>query len=58
MEYEQIKGLLSIAFMHYLDAKRKPGKMCLSNGECADIEKAFAAQDWAKLNRYAEKYLG
>lgn len=55
--YARIKGLLAIAFMHYLDQNRKPDKMCLSNDECADIDKAFAAQDWAKLNRYAEKYL-
>lgn len=57
-DYEHIKGFLAIAFMHYLDQNRKDGKMCLSNGECADIDKAFAAQDWEKLNRYAEKYLG
>ena len=56
--YERIKRLLAISFMHYLDNNRPENKMCLSNAECADIEKAFAAQDWAKLNRYAEKYLG
>ena len=56
--YERIKRLLAISFMHFLDQNRKDGKMCLSNGECADIDKAFAAQDWAKLNRYAEKSLG
>lgn len=44
--------------MHYLDKNRTFGKMCLSNGECSDIDKAFDAQDWAKLSRYAEKYLG
>lgn len=55
--YSRIKSLLAISFMHYLDENKNPGKMCLSNGECADIEKAFAAQDWKRLNIYAEKYL-
>lgn len=55
--FERIKRTLAISFMQFLDGNAKPGKMCLSNAECADIEKAFAAQDWAKLNRYAEKYL-
>lgn len=55
--YNRIKRLLAISFMHYLDENRNPGKMCLSNSECADIEKAFAAQDWKRLNGYAEKYL-
>ena len=58
IEYERIKGYLAIAFMNYLDEKRKDGKMCLSNGECADIDKAFNTQDWSKLARYADKYLG
>lgn len=57
-DYENIKGLLSVAFMHYLDKNRIFGKMCLSSGECTDIDKAFGAQDWPKLKRYAEKYLG
>lgn len=56
--YERIKRLLAVSFMHYLDNNRPENKMCLCNAECADIEKAFSAQDWAKLNRYAEKYLG
>ena len=56
-EYETIKGVLSIAFMHYLDNNRPGNKMCLSNGECADIDKAFDEKDWAKLERYAKKYL-
>ena len=58
IEYERIKRVLSAAFMNYLDEHRKGGKMCLSNAECADIDKAFNTQDWAKLARYAEKYLG
>lgn len=57
-DYTSIKRLLAIAFMHYLDQNRKDGKMCLSNMECTDIDKAFDTQDWPKLRRYAEKYLG
>lgn len=47
---------LAISFMNYLDKHRPDGKMCLSNGECADIEKAFKEEDWAKVIRYVNKY--
>jgi len=47
---------LALNFMHYLNANRPKGKMCLSNGECADIEKAFIEHDWGKIIRYANKY--
>lgn len=47
----------AITFWTYLDENRPEGKMCLSNGECADIEKAFIEHDWAKILRYAKKYL-
>ncbi len=57
-EYQKIKKLLALSFMDYLDNNRKEGKMCLSNMECADIDKAFDTQDWDKLFRYSEKYLG
>lgn len=53
--YEKIKRDLAISFMHYLDEIRPEGKMCLSNGECADIDKAFDEMDWDKLARYLEK---
>jgi len=43
-------------FMQYLDENRPEGKMCLSNGECEDIERAFIAGDWDKIIRYANKY--
>ena len=46
----------AITFWTYLDEHRPEGKMCLSNGECADIEKAFIEHDWAKILRYANKY--
>jgi hypothetical protein len=46
----------AITFWTYLDEHRPEGKMCLSNGECADIEKAFIEHDWAKILRYAKKY--
>lgn len=46
----------AITFWTYLDEHRPEGKMRLSNGECADIEKAFIEHDWAKILRYAKKY--
>ena len=55
-DYDKIKKTLAVAFMHNLDANRPEGKMCLSSGECADIEKAFNDQDWSKLARYLDKY--
>ena len=54
--YDKIKKTLAIAFMHDLDANRPEGKMVLSNGECADIEKAFNEQDWPRLAWYLDKY--
>ena len=45
-------------FIGFLDKNRREGKMCLSNGECEDIEKAFREQDWEKLGRYIRKYIG
>ena len=51
------KHQLAIKFMNYLDENRPEGKMSLSNGECEDIDKAFKENDWAKIIRYAEKYL-
>lgn len=54
--YNRIKGCLALAMMDYLDKHRKEGKMCLSNGECADIDRAFDEQDWAKIERYLSKY--
>lgn len=55
--YNKVKKLLSLSFMHFLDANRPEDKMCLSNGECFDIEKAFDELNFAKLFRYMEKYL-
>ena len=56
--YYRVKGYLGIAFMNYLDSIAAEGKMCLSNMECADIDKAFNEQDWAKIERYIRKYKG
>ena len=56
-DYNKIKGILSVGFMDFLDDNRPENKMCLSNGECADIDKAFDEQDWAKLARYVHKYV-
>ena len=55
-DYDKVKRMIAIGFMHILDDMRPEGKMCLSNGECADIDKAFDEQDWGKLYRYMEKY--
>ena len=54
--YQSAKHDLAIKFMNYLDENRPEGKMCLSNGECEDIDKAFKENDWAKIMRYVEKY--
>ena len=54
--YEKIKKVLALGFMNFLDENKPKDKMCLSNGECADIEKAFDEKDWPKLARYLDKY--
>ena len=54
--YAAIKGYISAAFMEYLDKYRPEVKMCLSNMECIDIEKAFDEMDWKKLYRYIQKF--
>ena len=54
--YNRIKRYLGIALMDYLDNNCPEGKMCLSNMECADIDKAFDEQDWSKIERYIRKY--
>lgn len=53
--YSHIVGYISVAFMHYYDNNIPQGKMCLSNMECADIDKAFKEKDWAKIERYIKK---
>lgn len=55
--YDKIKKILALGFMNFLDDNKSKGKMCLSNGECADIEKAFNEKDWPKLARYLDKML-
>ena len=55
--YEKIKKVLALGFMNFLDDNKSKGKMCLSNGECADIEKAFNEQDWPRLAGYLDKYI-
>ena len=42
--------------MQYLDEHRPEGKMCLSNGECKDVTRAFEVGDWEKIIRYVNKY--
>ncbi len=53
-------GLLknvALSFINYLDDHRYNGKMCLSNGECKDIENAFLNSEWDKLHRYYCKFI-
>ena len=54
--YREIRGVLAIALMQFLDNNRPEGKMCLSNGECFDIDKAFKEMDFEKISRYITKY--
>lgn len=54
--YSDIKAHISAAFMEYLDRYRPDVKMCLSNLECIDIERAFDEMDWKKLYRYVQKF--
>ena len=56
IEYDELKSFLSLAFIHFLDENRTPGKKCLSNMECEDIEEGFRTQDWPKLLGYLQKY--
>ncbi len=54
------KGVLTScasSFINYLDAYRCEGKMCVSNGECEDIENAFHNAMWDRLHRYYCKYI-
>ena len=54
------KGVLTscaLSFINYLDAHKYEGKMCVSNGECEDIEYAFHNAMWDRLHRYYCKYI-
>ncbi len=46
----------AMSFINYLDAHLYEGKMCVSNGECEDIENAFQNAMWDKLHRYYCKF--
>ena len=54
------KGVLTrcaLSFIDYLDTHKYEGKMCVSNGECEDIENAFHNAMWDRLHRYYCKYI-
>ena len=46
----------ALSFINYLDSHLYEGKMCVSNGECEDIEDAFKNADWGKIGRYYNKF--
>lgn len=46
----------AMSLIHYLDEHCPKGKMCFSNGECADLERAWDLGDWTKVIRYIRKY--
>ena len=54
--FQTARHVAASAFMEYCNKNRPNGKMCLSNGECEDIENAFSVGDWAKIERYIHKY--
>ena len=47
----------ALSFINYLDAHKHESKMCVSNGECEDIENAFHNAMWDRLHRYYCKYI-
>ena len=55
--WDEVSKTLAMALMDYLDRNRPEGKMCLSNMECEDIDKAFADMDFAKIRKYIDKYI-
>lgn len=56
LEYDELRGSLSLSFIHFLNENRSPGRKCLSSIECEDIEECFRTQDWPKLLGYLQKY--
>ena len=46
-----------VSLIRYLDEHRPEDKMSISNGECAQIDKAWKENDWAVLIRYIKKYI-
>lgn len=54
--YYSSRSNLALDFMHYLDEHRPEGKMCLSSGECEQLQKAFKTGDVETIVRYINKY--
>lgn len=54
--FESAVKTLAVTLMHYLDNQRPEEKMCLSNAECAQIEKAICNRDWETIVKYIKKY--
>ena len=55
--FEIVQKELGLSFINYIDEHRDKRKMSVSNMECDDIISAFVAKDWAKINRYYNKYI-
>lgn len=54
--WDNAEKSLAISLIHYLDQHRPEDKMNLSNGECAQIEKAMHNKDWETIIKYIKKY--
>lgn len=54
--FHAARNALAGVFMQYFDEHLPEGKMCLSNGECAQLEKAFKDGDVETIVRYINKY--
>lgn len=54
--FDTARKALAGTFMQYIDEHRPEGKMCLSNGECAQLDNAFKVGDVETIVRYIKKY--
>lgn len=51
---QELASLLTTALTQYLDANGK-ARMCMSNGECAALEKAFSEDKFDEIEEFAQK---
>lgn len=50
---QELASLLTTALTQYLDANGK-ARMCMSNGECASLEKAFTEDKFDEIEKFAQ----